>query len=154
VIPEEYQPDLKRINRKPILADGEELENNPRARSAKLRIAEKQKEDVLGMAVERNRQAVPNTKQDDGSRVNTNPEARTKSKVVGIKRGEAIVYITLMIMITIAAVFVLSSKMEAYEMQSEITNIESEIATKNGEIDELNTEVTHLASYDRIYGKA
>lgn len=43
VIPEEYQPDLKRINRKPILADGEELENNPRARSAKLRIAEKQK---------------------------------------------------------------------------------------------------------------
>ncbi len=43
VIPPEYQPDLKRINRKPILADGEELENNPRARSAKLRIAEKQK---------------------------------------------------------------------------------------------------------------
>ena len=106
------------------------------------------------MAVERYRQAVPNTKPDDRSRVKSNPETRTKSKVVGIKRGEAIVYITLMIMITIAAVFVLSSKMEAYEMQSEITNIESEIATKNGEIDELNTEVTHLASYDRIYGKA
>lgn len=43
VIPEEYQPDLKRVNRKPILAEEEELKNNPRARSAKLRIAEKQK---------------------------------------------------------------------------------------------------------------
>ncbi|CAM4217417.1 16S rRNA (cytosine(1402)-N(4))-methyltransferase RsmH [Lacicoccus alkaliphilus] len=43
VIPEEYQPILKRVNRKPILANEEELETNPRARSAKLRIAEKQK---------------------------------------------------------------------------------------------------------------
>lgn len=106
------------------------------------------------MAVERYRQAVPNTKPNDQSRVESNPETLKKSKVVGIKRGEALVYVMLMIVITIAAVFVLSSKMEAYEMQSEITNIESEIATKNGEIDELNTEVTHLASYDRIYEKA
>lgn len=106
------------------------------------------------MAVERYRQAVPNTKPNDQSQVKSNPETRTKSKVVGIKRAEAIIYITLMIMITVAAVFVLSSKMEAYELQSEVTNIESEIATKNGEIDELNTEVTHLASYDRIYEKA
>ncbi|WP_411843995.1 16S rRNA (cytosine(1402)-N(4))-methyltransferase RsmH [Salinicoccus sp. HZC-1] len=43
VIPEAYQPILKRVNRKPIIADEEALENNPRARSAKLRIAEKQK---------------------------------------------------------------------------------------------------------------
>ena len=43
VIPEEYQPILKRVNRKPILANEEELDTNPRARSAKLRIAEKQK---------------------------------------------------------------------------------------------------------------
>lgn len=106
------------------------------------------------MAVEIYRQTAPNTKTNDQSQVKSNPETRTKSKVVGIKRGEAIIYITLIIMITIAAVFVLSSKMEAYELQTEITNIESEIATKNGEIDELNTEVTHLASYDRIYEKA
>ncbi len=43
VIPEEYQPILKRVNRKPIVADESALENNPRARSAKLRIAEKQR---------------------------------------------------------------------------------------------------------------
>ncbi|MBP3041440.1 16S rRNA (cytosine(1402)-N(4))-methyltransferase RsmH [Bacillaceae bacterium Marseille-Q3522] len=41
VIPEEYQPILKIITKKPILPSEEELENNNRARSAKLRIAEK-----------------------------------------------------------------------------------------------------------------
>lgn len=43
IIPEEYQPKLKLVNRKPILPSEEELEFNNRARSAKLRIAEKVK---------------------------------------------------------------------------------------------------------------
>ena len=34
-------PLVKIISRKPILPDEEELENNPRSRSAKLRVAEK-----------------------------------------------------------------------------------------------------------------
>lgn len=42
VIPDEFQPELMLVNRKPILASREELEMNPRAESAKLRIAEKQ----------------------------------------------------------------------------------------------------------------
>ena len=41
VIPDEYKPILKLITRKPILPSEEELERNNRARSAKLRIAEK-----------------------------------------------------------------------------------------------------------------
>lgn len=41
IIPDEYKPILKLINRKPILPSEEELEHNNRARSAKLRIAEK-----------------------------------------------------------------------------------------------------------------
>ncbi|MGM9986614.1 MAG: 16S rRNA (cytosine(1402)-N(4))-methyltransferase RsmH [Bacillaceae bacterium] len=41
VIPDEFQPKLKLITRKPILSSKEELENNNRAKSAKLRIAEK-----------------------------------------------------------------------------------------------------------------
>jgi len=40
-IPEEYQPTLKVITRKPILPSEDELEHNNRARSAKLRVAEK-----------------------------------------------------------------------------------------------------------------
>ncbi|MEF9935781.1 16S rRNA (cytosine(1402)-N(4))-methyltransferase RsmH [Carnobacterium sp.] len=44
VMPTEFQPELKLINRKPIIPTEEELEQNNRARSAKLRIAEKQKE--------------------------------------------------------------------------------------------------------------
>jgi len=40
VIPEAYTPKLKRVNRKPITATDEDLENNNRARSAKLRVAE------------------------------------------------------------------------------------------------------------------
>lgn len=43
VLPSEYMPELKLITRKPILPSEEELEQNNRARSAKLRIAEKQK---------------------------------------------------------------------------------------------------------------
>ncbi|NHM29694.1 16S rRNA (cytosine(1402)-N(4))-methyltransferase RsmH [Neobacillus terrae] len=41
IIPDEYKPILKLITRKPILPSEEELEENNRARSAKLRIAEK-----------------------------------------------------------------------------------------------------------------
>lgn len=42
VLPEDYQAILKLINRKPILPSEEELIQNNRARSAKLRVAEKQ----------------------------------------------------------------------------------------------------------------
>ncbi|WP_243386724.1 16S rRNA (cytosine(1402)-N(4))-methyltransferase RsmH [Bacillus kexueae] len=41
VIPEEFKPKVKVITRKPIIPSEEELEDNNRARSAKLRIAEK-----------------------------------------------------------------------------------------------------------------
>lgn len=41
VIPREMQPEFKLINKKPILPTKEELENNHRAHSAKLRIIEK-----------------------------------------------------------------------------------------------------------------
>ncbi|HEK9099278.1 16S rRNA (cytosine(1402)-N(4))-methyltransferase RsmH [Bacillus pfraonensis] len=41
IIPDEFKPKLKLITRKPILPSDEELEENNRARSAKLRIAEK-----------------------------------------------------------------------------------------------------------------
>lgn len=40
IIPEAYAPKLKRVNRKPIIATDEDLEENNRARSAKLRVAE------------------------------------------------------------------------------------------------------------------
>lgn len=43
VVPEEFQPVLKLVNRKPIIPSEEELDENNRARSAKLRIAEKVK---------------------------------------------------------------------------------------------------------------
>lgn len=41
IIPKEYEPILKLVTRKPIIPSDEELETNNRARSAKLRIAEK-----------------------------------------------------------------------------------------------------------------
>jgi 16S rRNA (cytosine1402-N4)-methyltransferase len=43
IIPEEYKPTLKLITRKPIVPGENELEDNRRSRSAKLRVAEKQK---------------------------------------------------------------------------------------------------------------
>ncbi|MCI2253204.1 16S rRNA (cytosine(1402)-N(4))-methyltransferase RsmH [Domibacillus sp. 8LH] len=44
VIPEEYEPVLKLVTRKPIVPTEKELTENNRARSAKLRIAEKRKQ--------------------------------------------------------------------------------------------------------------
>ncbi|EXJ22861.1 rRNA small subunit methyltransferase H [Alkalibacterium sp. AK22] len=44
VVPDQQQPRLKLINRKPITASENELEENNRSRSAKLRIAEKQRD--------------------------------------------------------------------------------------------------------------
>ncbi|OIJ13263.1 16S rRNA (cytosine(1402)-N(4))-methyltransferase [Anaerobacillus alkalilacustris] len=44
IIPEGYEPILKLMTRKPIIPSEEEVEMNKRSRSAKLRIAEKQKE--------------------------------------------------------------------------------------------------------------
>ncbi len=41
IIPEEFKPELKLVSRKPILPSEEELAENNRARSAKLRVAEK-----------------------------------------------------------------------------------------------------------------
>ncbi|MYL63689.1 16S rRNA (cytosine(1402)-N(4))-methyltransferase RsmH [Bacillus hwajinpoensis] len=41
IIPDAYQPDMKLVTRKPILPSEEEQEANRRARSAKLRVAEK-----------------------------------------------------------------------------------------------------------------
>ncbi|MCE4956875.1 16S rRNA (cytosine(1402)-N(4))-methyltransferase RsmH [Macrococcoides caseolyticum] len=40
VIPDEYKPKLKRVNKKPIISSQEELDDNNRARSAKLRVVE------------------------------------------------------------------------------------------------------------------
>lgn len=47
VIPEGHEPALKLINRKPILPSESEVGHNNRARSAKLRIAEKLKENTV-----------------------------------------------------------------------------------------------------------
>ncbi len=44
IIPDDKQPVLKIINKKPILPSEDELDENNRSRSAKLRIAEKQRE--------------------------------------------------------------------------------------------------------------
>ncbi|MBF0752755.1 cell division protein FtsL [Jeotgalicoccus nanhaiensis] len=82
------------------------------------------------------------------------PKTRKKGKIVGIKRTEMAIYITLAVLIAAVSIYVLSLKMEAYNYQNEKSSIEQTIAVKNGEISELNTEITYLASYDRIYEKA
>lgn len=40
-IPEEFKPKIKLVNKKPVLPSEEEMQNNPRSKSAKLRIVER-----------------------------------------------------------------------------------------------------------------
>ena len=107
------------------------------------------------MAVERyNKNVLPDTGAAPEKKVKTGAETKTKSHVVGLKRSETLIYLFLFILIATVSIYVLSLKMEAYDLQTQITQVESDISTKEGEISELNTEVTDLASYDRIYEKA
>lgn len=104
------------------------------------------------MVVERYNEVHPTHK--TNPRADSQKKTRTRAKVVGIKRLEMAVYIGLVILIAVASVYVLSLKMEAHNYQKEMTELEQSISVKNGEISELQTEVTYLASYDRIYEKA
>lgn len=106
------------------------------------------------MAVERYGNVLPKTDRKEQTTGTPSKQTRKSLKVVGIKRLEMMVYLTLFIIIAACAFYVLSLKMESYQLQSEVTQLENEITTTQSEIDELNTEVTHLASYDRIYEKA
>ncbi|AKG73701.1 cell division protein FtsL [Salinicoccus halodurans] len=105
------------------------------------------------MAVESyTRNVLPETQVEP--KVEKKSRTRTRTRFVSLKKAETLVYLTLLVLIAAAAIYVLSLKMDAYELQTEKTQIENEIAIKEGEISELKTEVTHLASYDRIYEKA
>lgn len=79
---------------------------------------------------------------------------RTRTKYVSVSFVEASVYILLAITIAMLLILVLSLKSESFEMQAEKTSIENSIYMKQGELSELQTEVTYLASYERIYEKA
>ena len=92
------------------------------------------------MVVERYNEVQPTHK--TTPRTDSQKKTRTRAKVVGIKRLEMAVYIGLVILIAVASVYVLSLKMEAHNYQKEMTELEQSISVKNGEISELQTEVT------------
>lgn len=89
-----------------------------------------------------------------GSQREQQPASRRRRRVVGLGKIETLIYLVLFVLIATVAIYVLSLKMEAHTVQTQITQIESETAIKEGEISELKTEVTDLSSYDRIYEKA
>ncbi|MFB9861438.1 cell division protein FtsL [Salinicoccus siamensis] len=89
-----------------------------------------------------------------GSHREQQPATKRKRRVVGLGKIETLTYLVLFVLIATVAIYVLSLKMEAHTVQTQITQIESETAIKEGEISELKTEVTDLSSYDRIYEKA
>ena len=73
---------------------------------------------------------------------------------VGLSMMELFVYAALVVTIAILLLFVLSLKSDSFTMQAEKTELENAIYMTQGEITELETEVNHLASHERIYDKA
>lgn len=82
------------------------------------------------------------------------PQTVKVQKHVGLSLMEWLVYAALVVTIAITLLFVLSLKSESFTMQAEKTELENAIYMIQGEITELETEVNHLASHERIYDKA
>lgn len=105
------------------------------------------------MAVEK---VYPNYRPNEWQEPQVEPRKKTvtKTKVVGISRIEKIVYISLITMIAFISIYMLSLKMDAYNNESQIAELDNKIAQQQTTNSDLKTESMKQSSYERIYDKA
>lgn len=86
----------------------------------------------------------------------TQPETRTVTKkvVVQLTRFEKFLYITLVTAIAVLAIYMLSLKMDAYDTNDKIAELDQKIEQQSNENNAIQSEIKKNSSYERIYDQA
>ena len=84
------------------------------------------------------------------------PQTRTVTKkvVVQLTRFEKFLYITLVTAIAVIAIYLLSLKMDAYDTNGKIADLDQRIEQQFSENSAIQSEIKKNSSYERIYNKA
>lgn len=100
----------------------------------------------------------PQVRPNPQSRPSTQPKTRKqqvkKTVVVGLTRFEKMLYISLITIIAVISIYMLSLKMDAYDTNGKIANLDQKIERQTSQNSALEAETKQNASYQRIYEKA
>ena len=78
----------------------------------------------------------------------------TKNVVVQLTRFEKFLYITLVTAIAVLAIYMLSLKMDAYDTNDKIAELDQKIEQQSNENNAIQSEIKKNSSYERIYDQA
>ena len=84
----------------------------------------------------------------------TETKAVTKKAVVQLTRFEKFLYITLVTAIAVLAIYMLSLKMDAYDTNDKIAELDQKIEQQSNENNAIQSEIKKNSSYERIYDQA
>ncbi|MEB7824005.1 cell division protein FtsL [Staphylococcus chromogenes] len=99
-------------------------------------------------------QVRPNPKPRPSTQPKTRKQQVKKTVVVGLTRFEKMLYISLITIIAVISIYMLSLKMDAYDTNSKIANLDQKIERQTSQNSALEAETKQNASYQRIYEKA
>ncbi len=129
-IPKEYEPRIKLINKKPILPSEQEIKENSRSKSAKLRIIERVWCDMA------------------------NKQVKKQKRLRKILHGERAIYLTLALILLAIPVCNVYTKAILSESNIALEEKKSEIRKQEDINDSLKMEISELASLDTIQNVA
>ena len=78
----------------------------------------------------------------------------TNKVVVQLTRFEKFLYITLVTAIAVLAIYMLSLKMDAYDTNDKIAELDQKIEQQSNENNAIQSEIKKNSSYERIYDQA
>lgn len=84
----------------------------------------------------------------------TETKTVTKKVVVQLTRFEKFLYITLVTAIAVLAIYMLSLKMDAYDTNDKIAELDQKIEQQSNENNAIQSEIKRNSSYERIYDQA
>lgn len=86
----------------------------------------------------------------------SSPEKQTVKRkvVVQLTRFEKILYIALITVIALISIYMLSLKMDAYDTNDKIAELDQKIEQQSNENNAIQSEIKKNSSYERIYDQA